>query len=196
MTASPNEDHPPRVSTLTGSSTITGSDVDRSGPRFLAVGRVTKVHGLQGEVSVVVLTDFPERFETMETVYVGDETTATLYTVASTRWNKDRVLVRFADISDRTTAQSLLGLYLQIPIEEAMPLETDAYYQHQLIGLSVVTADGTLLGSVADILETGANDVYVVRGPQGDILLPATQEVVLSIDLEAQQMVVHLLEGL
>lgn len=177
-------------------SVARGSDVQPSEPRFLAVGQITRAHGLHGEVSVVVMTDFVERFDTMETIYVGDETSATLYTVVSTRWNKDRALVRFANISDRTAAQSLRGLYLQIPLEEAMPLEADAYYQYQLIGLSVITDDGNRLGSVTDVLETGANDVYVVSGPQGDILLPATKEVILSIDLEAQEMVIHLLEGL
>jgi 16S rRNA processing protein RimM len=190
MTTSQKEDHD------SSTSVTRGSDVQQSEPRFLAVGQITKAHGLHGEVSVVVMTDFVERFDTMETIYVGDETSATLYIVESTRWNKDRVLVRFADISDRTAAQALRGLYLQIPLEEAMPLEADVYYQYQLIGLSVITDDGNRLGSVTDVLETGANDVYVVSGPQGDILLPATKEVILSIDLEAQQIVVHLLEGL
>jgi len=173
-----------------------GSDINQSEPRFLVIGQISKAHGIHGEVSISVLTDFVERFEAMETVLVGDEDSVTLYHVESIRWHTERVLIRFAETPDRDTAESLRGLYLQIPIEEATPLEPDAYYPHQLVGLSVITDEGEILGTLAEILETGANDVYLVRGEKGEILLPATREVVVSVDLTAQQMVVHLIAGL
>lgn len=177
-------------------TTKRGSDHKRSEPHFLAIGQVTKAHGIQGEVSVAVLTDFPERFDEMETAYLGEEASVTPYTVETIRWHKDRVLLRFAGISDRTGAEKLRGLYLQIPIEEAMPLEPDAYYQHQLIGLTVMSDKDEVIGELVEILETGANDVYVVKGERGETLIPATKEVVLSVDLDSQQMIVHLLTGL
>jgi len=173
-----------------------GSDPQRSEPRFLAIGQITKAHGVQGEVSVVVLTDFPERFDEMTEVYVGTETEGAIYAVESIRWHKERVLLRFAGVSDRTEAERLRGLYLQIPTEEARSLEPETYYEHQLLGLAVVSDEGEALGELVEILETGANDVYVVRGEQGERLIPATEEVILAVDLAAQVITVHLLAGL
>lgn len=173
-----------------------GSDRQRSGPDFLVIGRIIKPHGIRGEVAVKALTDFPERFESITTVYVGDETSARRYTITATRPHKQGILCVFEAVSDRDAAEALRGLYLKIPIEEAMPLPADTYYHHQLIGLQVVTDTGLPLGRLADILETGANDVYVVHGSGSEVLLPATAEVIRSVDLAAGQMVVHLLDGL
>jgi 16S rRNA processing protein RimM len=77
-----------------------------------------------------------------------------------------------------------------------VPLEADEYYEHQIIGMTVVELDGTLLGKVTEIIDTGANDVYVVTGPDGELLLPAIESAVLEIDLDADRMVVHVMEGL
>ena len=87
-------------------------------------------------------------------------------------------------------------MLVQIPIENAVPLEEGEYYLYQLIGVQVETEDGEGLGQVVDVIETGANDVYVVRGPRGEVLLPAIGDVVLDLDLESKRMVVHLLAGL
>ncbi|RME50363.1 MAG: 16S rRNA processing protein RimM [Caldilineae bacterium] len=173
-----------------------GSDRKKAEPDFLVIGQIVKPHGVRGEVLVKVLTDFPERFETMQTVLVGKVGAGRRYTVESRRWHKGMVLLHLKGIADRNAAEILRGLYLQIPIAEAMPLEPGVYYHHQLLGLAVLTDDGTLLGELVDILETGANDVYIVQGPQGEILLPATEEVIRTIDLNAGQMIVHLLDGL
>jgi 16S rRNA processing protein RimM len=187
---------PRREKSILASDAERGSGSEEFEPRFLAIGQITRAHGVQGEVSVVVLTDFPERFDNLETIYVGAEGNASPYTVQSTRWHKDRVLVHFADVADRTAAEQLRGLYLQIPIEQARQLEPDAYYQHQLIGLAVVSNQGEALGTLIEILETGANDVYVVKNDKRELLLPATNEVIVSIDLEKRQMIIRLLEGL
>lgn len=173
-----------------------GSDISASEPRFLAIGQITKPHGVHGEVSVAILTDFPERFATLETVLVGDENDVVEYGIKSVRSHTERILIRFTEISDRTAAEALRGLYLQIPIEAAMPLPTGSYYDHQLIGLSVITDEGQSLGTLTEILETGIHDVYVITGNAGETLLPATDEVIMSIDLETQQMTVHLIPGL
>jgi len=178
------------------SQSTPGSDAARSEPDFLVIGRIVKPHGIRGEVSVKVLTDFVERFDVLESIYLGDDTALSEYAVEATRWHKERVLITFADVADREAAEKLRGLYLKIPIEEAMPLEPDTYYHYQLINLQVVTDQGEDLGRIVEIIETGANDVYVVQGEKGEILLPATKEVILSIDLQAGQVTAHLLEGL
>jgi 16S rRNA processing protein RimM len=147
-------------------------------------------------VAVEVLTDFPERFDTMQETYLGDEFQAQPRQVLSTRWHKDRVLIQFEGCTDRTTAEELRGLLLEIPIEEATPLPENEYYPHQLVGLDVLTVDGEDLGRVSDVLFTKANEVYVVTGPRGQILLPAIAEVIEKVDLDAGHMVVRLMEGL
>jgi len=173
-----------------------GSDRFQAEPDFLVIGQIIKPHGVRGEVFVKVLTDFTERFEAMETVRVGDDTVTDQYAVEATRWHKNGVLLTFNGITDRSAAEKLRGLYLKIPASEAMPLGPDTYYHYQLVGLAVITDAGEALGHIAEILETGANDVYVVQGARGEILLPATKEVVLSVNLQAKQMIVHLLDGL
>ena len=188
---------------LSKSQSKTGSADQRSEPRFLIVGQISRPHGVRGEVAVSIMTEFPERFDAMETIYVGNEDAIELpiehlqrYEVTSTRWHGDRALVQFADINDRNTAEKLRGLFLLVPIEEAILLEDDAYYVYQLVGLTVITDTSEVLGTLVEVIETGANDVYLVQGPKGELLLPAINEVILEVDLQAGNMVVHLIDGL
>jgi len=164
--------------------------------RYLAIGRVVRAHGLKGEISVAVMTEFPERFETTKQVYLGDQCEAIPYQLKSYRWHKDNVLLTLTGIANRNQAESLKGQLVQVPIEEAMPLPDGVYYHYQLVGLEVVTTTGERLGILSEVLETGANDVYVVDNDGQELLLPAIAEVVRSIDLEEAQMVVEVIEGL
>jgi 16S rRNA processing protein RimM len=173
------------------------SDLLKSELRYLAIGQVIRAHGVRGEISVTILTDFPERFAAMEWVYLGNELEAEPFRLENYRWHKQNVLLTLAGVTSRTQAEKLRGQLVQIPIEEAMPLPEGSYYLYQLLGLQVMTGAGQILGVVKDILETGANDVYVVQGEdQAEILLPAIPDVVKAIDLENGQMVVELLDGL
>jgi 16S rRNA processing protein RimM len=165
--------------------------------RYLAIGRVVRAHGVKGEISVSILTDFPERFETTEWVYLGDEFEATAHRLETYRWHKKNILLTLAGITDRNQAGRLKGQLVQVPIEEAMPLPEGSYYLYQLMGLQVITSGGNILGSVTDIIETGANDVYVIKkDSQREILLPAIPDVVKSIDIEQGRMIVELIDGL
>ncbi len=164
--------------------------------RYLAIGQIIRAHGLQGEVSIRVLTDFPERFKTTEWLYLGNENEATAYRLESFRRHQDNLLLTLAGIINRTQAETLVGQFVQIPLEEATPLPEGTYYLYQLIGLQVQTIAGETLGVISDILETGANDVYVVKQNNQELLLPAIPEVVKQIDLTAELMVVELLDGL
>jgi 16S rRNA processing protein RimM len=175
-----------------------GSDekIESAEPRFIAIGRVIRPHGVRGELAVEVLTDFPERFDTIETIYLGDQQQADEWQVASTRWHKDRILLTLPGCEDRTSAEVLRGLLVQIPIEEAMSLPEDEYYPYQLIGLNVVTTEGEELGRLSEVIFTNANEVYVVVGPRGQMLLPAIADVVDRVDLDTGRMVVKLIDGL
>ena len=163
--------------------------------RYLAIGKVVRAHGIRGEISVTVLTDFPERFETTEWIYLGNEFEATPYRIEKSRWHQKNVLLTLTGITDRTEAERLRGQYVQVPIEDATPLPEGSYYLYQLVGLKVITVEGQLLGTIAEVLETGANDVYVVKGDK-EILIPAVADVIKSVDLEKGQVIVQLIEGL
>ena len=164
--------------------------------RYLAIGRVVRAHGLRGEVSVAVLTEFPERFATTKQVYLGNEFEATPYQLESFRWHKKNVLLTLAGVSNRTQAEQLQGQFVQVSVEEAVPLPAGTYYLYELIGLQVITSTGEQLGVVTEILETGANDVYVVKQNNREILLPAIADVVKTIDLDQGQIIVELIDGL
>ncbi|RME48480.1 MAG: 16S rRNA processing protein RimM [Chloroflexi bacterium] len=163
--------------------------------RFIAVGQIVKPHGVRGEVVVEVLTDYPGRFALLETVYLNEKDPQPV-PLENVRFHKERVLLKLGGCDDRTAAEKLRGEMILIPFSEAMPLEADQYYQDDLIGLQVWTTDEEHLGEVVEILETGANEVFIVHGGRGEVLLPAIPDVIREIDLEAKRMVVELMEGL
>jgi 16S rRNA processing protein RimM len=164
--------------------------------RYLAIGKIVRAHGLRGELSVAVLTEFPERFETTEWVYLGNEFEAIPYRLESYRWHKDNVLLTLAGVADRTQAEALRGQLVQVPLNEAVALPEGSYYLYQLIGLQVKTVEGEFLGTITSVMETGANDVYVVQNEGRELLLPAIPDVIKTIDLPNGLMVVQVMEGL
>jgi 16S rRNA processing protein RimM len=165
--------------------------------RYLAVGRISGAHGIRGEVKVESLTDYPERFRAGAHFYLGSEVESRSVTITAARPHHHLLLVKLDVVPDRTAAELLTGQLLLIPEEEAMPLGEHENYAHDLLGLRVETQAGRVLGQVTDILATGANDVYVVRGAAGnELLIPALRQVVLEVDLAAQRMVVDLPDGL
>ena len=167
-------------------------------PRYLAIGLVAGAHGIHGELKVEILTEEPARFGLLKTVHVGREgEDPQPRRLDAFRFHQSRVLLKIEGCEDRTTAEALRGALIQVPIEEALPLKDGEYYEHQVVGLAVWTAAGEPLGELVEILYTGANDVYVVRGPDHkEILIPAITGVILEVDLEAGRLVVELPEGL
>ena len=186
---------------ISGASEWTGEGSVRAsgtaGPRFIAIGRILRPHGVRGEVLVEVITDFPERFDVLEVAYLGyDNWHAVPYRVRTRRRHRAGVLLSFAGHPDRTSVEVLRDMFVQIPIEEAQPLPEGSYYAHELMGLDVITTEGEELGRISDDLFTAANDVYVVQGTRGEILLPAIHQVIKEIDLAAGRMIVELIPGL
>jgi 16S rRNA processing protein RimM len=163
-------------------------------PRFLAVGYVRAPHGVRGDVRVQVLTDFPERFSPGSELWMGQPPER--HVVERARLEGDQAIVKFAGFDDRDSAERFRDSDVLIPQEEAMPLPEGTYYIHEIVGLEVWSDEGERLGTVSEVLELPANDVYVVDGPKGEILLPATAEVILRVDLDAGRMTVHVLPGL
>jgi len=161
-------------------------------PGYVAIGRVGAAWGVRGAVRVLPLTDRRGQLAAGRTVTVAGERRK----IESARWQKGLVYLRLSGIEHREAAAELGGRLLAIPESELEPLPEGEYYRFQLIGLSVVSTDGEELGRVTEVLSTGANDVYVVRGDRGELLLPATDEVVREIDLETGRMLIEVLPGL
>jgi 16S rRNA processing protein RimM len=161
-------------------------------PESLIVGRILAPWGIRGEVKVEVLTDFPQRFAPGKAVYLN---TGPLE-IERCRYHKHHLILKLVTVDSIEAAEKLRGQALTIPSSELYPLPEGQYYTFQLIGLKVVTTKGQTLGRVTDIMSTGSNDVYIVEGKRGEILIPAIEDVVKSIDLQKGKMVVEAIEGL
>lgn len=160
----------------------------------LVIGQIVAPRGLRGELKVRAETDESERFLRLREVFIGDQFTR--FEVKSARLVKNQVLLQLLGIEERDAAERWRGAYVWVPIEDALPLAEGEYYHHQIEGLAVVTVDGEALGRVTGILTTGANDVYVVSGGKGELLLPAIGDVIARVDLGAGTLVVRVPEGL
>ena len=156
----------------------------------LVVGRITRPHGVQGELVVEVRTDDPELRLAAGAVLETEPAAAGPLTIASTRWHSGRLLVRFADVRDRTAAEALRGALLLVDSADLEDLpDPDSYRDHQLVGLTVVDPDGAPVGSVSDVLHHG-QDLLVVAGSGSragaEILIPFVGAIVTEVDLEAR----------
>lgn len=163
-------------------------------PEYLLVGEIAGVFGTQGEIKLRPETEFPERFQRGNHVWVGPGRDK--YVIQSARRHHNHILLKLEGIDSVEQAEALRGASVFVPLEEAVSLEDGAYYHYQIIGLHVMTQQGDELGKVTDILVTGSNDVYVVDGKYGEVLIPATKEVVKSISPETGVMVVEPIAGL
>lgn len=161
------------------------------------VGAIASVHGIKGEVKVFPTTDEPEKFKKLKTVLLRTAKEEREVRLQSARFFKNMVIVKLEGIESPEEAQKYRGAGLWIARGQAVPLKEDEYYQADLIGLSVLTEDGEKLGTLTDVLETGANDVYeITLQDERKVLFPAIRDCVKEVDLEAGRMTVHVMDGL
>lgn len=167
---------------------------------LIAVGRILGPHGRDGAIKVKSISDVPSRFDVGNFLSLsenGSVAQGTVYQIAKSQpTGKDELILFLEGTRDRGQAQVLAGFWLCVPVSEVPTAEEGEYFHYQLIGLKVRTTEGEDLGELAEILETGSNDVYVVVGPDGDVLVPALSKVVTEIDIDGGLMVVDLPEGL
>lgn len=164
-------------------------------PVYLVVGFLRRAHGVQGEIIMDLHTDFPERFRSGRKLFVGDE--HQVMTVESVRSHAKGMLIKFRGIETPEATARFRNQWVYIKAADAPPLPEGQIYQHELFGFQVVDENENLLGELVEIIETGANDVYVVKNESGkEILLPAIPSVILNLDPARRYMRVHLLEGL
>jgi 16S rRNA processing protein RimM len=169
-------------------------------PAYLVLGEILRPHGIRGELRVRLLTDYPERIAKLKTVYLADKpepSAVTPYAVQGMRMNGDYGLLRLGGIESREDGDRLRGLYVLVDMAHAVPLEAGEFYLYQLIGLRVETEAGETLGTLVEVLETGANDVYIVDSPRyGEVLIPVIPDAIIKTDVQAGVVVVRLPEGL
>lgn len=152
---------------------------------FLTVGQIVKTHGVKGEVKVYPLTDDIKRFRKLKKVYIDD-------IEKNITWCKlqaDRVILKIEGIDTVEDAEKYKNKYIRINREDAVKLPKDSYFITDLIGCTVVDSNGKDLGKVFDVIKTGSNDVYWIKSPK-ELLIPALKDIVLSVDVESQSIVI------
>ena len=169
-------------------------DVPDTPDGAVIVGRVIRNHGLDGSLRIQSYSDNPDRFQAGNPLTVAGESRAV---ISCHPLPDGYALLRLEGVSDTHAARRLTGQWLFAPVDPAPELPPGEYYHYQLVGLTVSTDQGEILGTIREVLITGSNDVYVVESDTGDeILLPAVTQVVKQVDLAAGELLVHLLDGL
>ena len=164
---------------------------------YFEIGQIVNTHGVKGHVKVKPFTDDVEQFETLGTILVVKNKETIEMEIEEVKYHKDMVLLKIKGIDDMTAAERYKGCYIKIHRSQARELEEGQYFIADIIGSDVYTDDGTYLGKVDDIYNTGSNDIYVVKDELGkQILLPGIKDVILNVDIENQKVTVHLLKGL
>jgi 16S rRNA processing protein RimM len=160
----------------------------------VAVGRITRAHGIHGEVAVLVLSEVEDRFAEGATLWLED---GRPLTIASSRRHGDRLLVRFREVHDREQAAALQRALLVVPESSSPSLPEGSWWDHQIEGCSVETDGGRALGTVREVIHTAANDVWSVVNEDGaETLVPVLNDVLASVDVEAKRIVVREVPGL
>ena len=165
-------------------------------PEYLVVGSLRRAHGVRGEIVMEVLTDFPERLKAGTTVFVGD--THAPMVIESARYHNEGLIIKFGGLQTPEEAGRYRNQLVYVTTADRPLLPEGQYYEHQLIGFSVVEdATNESLGTLSEIMRTGANDIYVVTRPDGsEVLLPVIASVVLDLNVGTRTIRVHLLPGL
>ena len=163
------------------------SHPEQESPDLITVGRVIKPFGLRGQIVIFPLTDFPERFGAGRRHPHRGPVLRNLGKPAS----QGPLVLKLKGVDTPEQAEDLRGCALHVPESDLHPLPEGEYYRFQVIGLLAVNKDGDEVGRVTDVLETGGNDVYLIKGPGGERLVPALPHFVTEIDLEAGRMIVE-----
>lgn len=171
--------------------------MSRTKEAYLMVGKIVSTHGLKGEVKVYPTTDDAGRFKSLKKVTLLQGKERMELTVSQARFFKKLVILKFKELSSIDEVERYRGARLLVSREDAVDLRENEYFECDLIGMDVLKDDGTSLGTLTDVLHTGANDVYEVETGQGEkILLPAIRECILEVDTDRGVMKVHVLDGL
>lgn len=163
---------------------------------LISIGEITTTQGHRGDVRVLPLTDFPERFRVNACLIMEKAGQTRTLTIERVRPHKNLLIIKFKEIPDMNSAGEIKGGVLKITRDELKDLPEDTFYVFDIIGMKVKTEEGVELGIIKDIIQTGSNDVYVVAGETKQYLIPALKEIVRQIDKSQKIMVIKPLDGL
>lgn len=164
---------------------------------MLQVGVITQTHGVRGEVKVFPTTDDVNRFKKLKQVILDTGKETMPLEIQSVKFFKQFVILKFKGIDNINDIEKYKRCSLYVTREHAVALEEDEYFIADMIGMEVCTEDGNIFGTLKDVIETGANDVYVIENAEhGEVLVPAIKECIRSVDIEKGQMIIHLMDGL
>lgn len=165
--------------------------------QFLRVGVISSTHGIRGEVKVYPTTDDPERFLDLDEVILDTGREHKILEIVGVKFFKNQVILKFKGYDNINDIEKYLKKDLLVDREHAVELGENENFIADLIDMEVVTDEGKVLGTLTDVIETGANDVYAVKTPEGkEILLPAIRDCILDVNVDEKRMTVHVMEGL
>lgn len=165
--------------------------------QFLKAGVISSTHGVRGEVKVFPASGDPERFRSLKKIFLDTGRERMELEITGVKFFKQFAILKFRGFDNINDIEKYRGCDLWVAREDAIPLEEDEYYIGDLIGMQVYTEDGALFGELKDVMETGANDVYIISTREyGEVLVPAIRDCILAVDVEERTMKIHLLPGL
>jgi 16S rRNA processing protein RimM len=156
---------------------------------WMVIGRIAAPFGVRGEMKIDLLTDFAERFNSLETIFVGAEHAP--YRVQQVRSHGDRILLRLAELRSPEAVRELRGAELSVPRSEAAPLPPGHFYLEDAIGLQVRTTEGESVGTVTEVLTTGSNEVFVIGHGAASVLVPVIRDAIADLDMNERCVVVE-----
>lgn len=165
--------------------------------KLLQIGVITQTHGVRGEVKVFPTTDDPARYKKLKKVILDTGKEQLSLEIQGVKFFKQFVILKFKGIDNINEIEKYKRCPLLVEREDAIPLEENEYFIADMIGMEVQTENGEIFGTLKDVIETGANDVYVIESAMhGEVLVPAIKECILDVNIEEQKMKIHLLDGL
>lgn len=175
-------------------------EASKESPAVILVGEVVKAHGIRGEVAVKVLSENPERFTQGARLLVGTTPRdAKSMSIVETRGDSrvpERILVRFADVLDRSSAEGLRGKLIFVPVSEVAAPDEDAYWEHEIVGSEVVDLDGERVGTLKAVHPRTEQDLWEVDTGSGSAFIPAAKDLIVSVDTKSRRIVIDPPEGL
>lgn len=165
-------------------------------PEFISIGAVVKAHGVMGQLVVKPLTDELDQFNDLESIYLSLNGKSEEHVIDDVNVSKNQVILKLRDIKDRNSADNFRGALIEIKFSDARELAENEYFIFDLIGLNVKTIQGEYIGEIVDVLQLPANDVYVLKSGENEILIPAIKEIIKNISLDKQEVIIDPMDGL
>jgi 16S rRNA processing protein RimM len=166
-------------------------------PSFIAIARIARTRGNRGEVLADLYTDFPDRFNLLREVWLVPESGhRQLLTVESSWEHKGRRVLKFAGVNSISAAEAFVGCWVEIPAEQAIPLPEGTYFDHDLVGCTVLDTGGNKIGTIVEVLHIAGNNQLVVKHLDRELLIPAVESICVQVSIREKQILVDPPEGL